>query len=73
MAAISLSSLDIRFSAAVKLPCDKGDGRTGRTLGRPLREWEEDVLADVTVDVTELMDGREVVVVEDDDDDDVFR
>jgi hypothetical protein len=42
-------------------------------LGRPLTEWEEDVLADVTVDATELVDGRGAVVVDDEDDDDVFR
>lgn len=60
----------MRFSAAVKLPCDNGDGRTGRTLGRP-PEWDEEVVADVITDPT---DGRVVVVdVEDDEDEDVFR
>ena len=39
MAARSLSSLDMRFSAAVKLPCESGDGRAGRGT--------EEVLADV--------------------------
>jgi hypothetical protein len=65
----------MRFSAAVKLPWDNGDGRAGRTLGRPLIEWEDDVLVDVTVDATELMDGRGAAAVDadDDDDDDVFR
>jgi hypothetical protein len=29
----TLSSLDMRFSAAVKVPCDKGDGRAGRAAG----------------------------------------
>lgn len=59
----------------MKLPCDNGDGRTGRTLGRPPIECEEDVLDDVTTDVTDPMDGRGVVVVDadDDDDEDVFR
>lgn len=33
IAAKSLSSRDIRFSDAVKLPCDKGEGRAGRGLG----------------------------------------
>lgn len=75
MAAISLSSLDMRFSAAVKLPCDNGDGRTGRALGRPPREWEDDVLADVTAEETDPIDGRGVVVVDADDvdDEDVVR
>jgi len=65
----------MRFSAAVKVPCDSGDRRTGRALGRTPRDWEEDVLAAVTVEVVELMDGREVVVLldVDEDDEDVFR
>jgi hypothetical protein len=33
IAARSLSSLDMRFSAAVKLPCDNGEGLVGRTTG----------------------------------------
>lgn len=33
IAARSLSSRDIRFSEAVNVPCDKGEGRTGRWEG----------------------------------------
>jgi hypothetical protein len=69
MAAISLSSLDMRFSAAVNVPCDNGDGRAGRALdlGR------EDVLEDDPVDAVDTADGREGVTDEDDEDEDVFR
>jgi hypothetical protein len=42
-------------------------------LGRTPRDWEEDVLAVVTVEVAELMDGRGVVVLDADVEDDVFR
>ena len=52
----SLSSLDMRFSAAVKVPCDKGDRRTGRATGM------DDVDVADTVDargVTELDEEEE--------------
>lgn len=71
MAAMSLSSLDMRFSAAVKLPCDKGDGRAGRAL---VLVWEDDVLEVVTAEVVEAMDGRGAVVDDDtEEDEDAFR
>ena len=45
MAARSLSSRDMRFSAAVKLPCDKGDGRAGRgVFDEEADEGVEDVV-----------------------------
>ena len=72
---MSLSSRDIRFSVAVKFPCDNGDGRTGRALGRPPIEWDVNELVDVTVDDTDPMDGRGVIAVDvdDEDDEDVVR
>jgi hypothetical protein len=53
----SLSSLDMRFSAAVKVPCDKGDGRTGRAAatGRDGEDGEE-VRGEV-VEMDELDEG----------------
>jgi len=54
----------------VKVPWDSGDRRTGRALGGAPSEWEEDVLAAVTVEVVELMDGRGAVVLDADDEDD---
>lgn len=54
----SLSSRDIRFSAAVKLPCDKGDGRAGRGV---------ETAADVDVGAVDA-DVEEVVGVDDDGD-----
>lgn len=53
----SLSSRDIRFSAAVKLPWDKGDGRAGRGVG-----------AAADVDVGAVDADVEDVVVDDDGD-----
>jgi hypothetical protein len=55
IAARSLSSLDIRFSRAVKLPWDKGEGRTGRA-------WVVVAVAgdgDDRIDVDELVDDDE--------------
>lgn len=71
----SLSSRDIRFSAAVKLPCDRGDGRAGRrvvddnTAGVVPEVGEVDIVATAGV----KPDGRADIVVEVDDDDDEFR
>jgi hypothetical protein len=50
----SLSSLDMRFSAAVKVPCDKGEGRTGRAGSD---EVDGAGGRGETVDVDELEDG----------------
>jgi hypothetical protein len=46
MVARSLSSRDIRFSDAVKLPCDKGDGRAGRGVVEEEAEEGEVVVGD---------------------------
>lgn len=70
MAARSMSSRDMRFSEAVKLPCDKGEGRIGRACGAvvPLEEFVGggeglEVGAREGVDV-EAGDALEVVEVE---------
>lgn len=58
MAARSLSSRDMRFSWAVKFPCDSGEGRVKRGTGEGLDEEEEpDVVA-----VEVAMVGKEGVI-----------
>lgn len=66
----------MRFSAAVKLPCDRGDGRAGRRL---VEGDADDGLAP-DIDEVEIVatagvkaEGRVDVAVEADDDDDEFR
>jgi len=56
-----MSSRDIRFSDAVKVPCDSGDGRVRRGVADPLVP----LLVDVAFVVTEAVDevAGEVVVV----------
>ena len=58
MAARSLSSRDMRFSEAVKFPCDSGEGRVKRGTGEGLEDEEE---ADV-VAVEVAMVGKEGVI-----------
>ena len=83
IAARSLSSRDIRFSA-VKLPCDSGDGRGTRGAGEGFEGAFDvlvvllEVLLEVVVevvgaddDVELLPDGRAVVAVAVDEADDV--
>lgn len=71
----SLSSRDIRFSAAVKLPCDNGEGRAGRGIGA---ETDEEGTANDVFEVVVEGDGGEsaeerVVAVDTDDDVEEFR
>lgn len=79
MAARSLSSRDMRFSAAVKFPCDSGEGRVKRGAGDGLGEVEDaDVVAcEVAVVGTDGVRPGErvevVVAVDDDDDEDPLR
>lgn len=72
----SLSSRDIRFSAAVKLPCDNGEGRAGRGVGvdMDVEGTVDDVFEEVVVedDGGESAEDR-VVAVDPDDDVDEFR
>lgn len=77
MAAMSLSSRDMRFSAAVKLPCESGEGRAGRALTLPACD-EDELEVEVTVDVVDAIDGRGAVLDDADfdvevEDDDVLR
>lgn len=75
IAARSLSSRDIRFSDAVKVPCDRGDGRTGRgvaeLLDKDVAEWvvDEAVVVERDGDKAESRDDA----VEPEDDEDVLR
>lgn len=75
IAARSLSSRDIRFSA-VKFPCDSGDGRVKRGAGEGLEGAADVVVGEVAVVGNDgvIPDGRVVVVaVELDEDDDAVR
>jgi hypothetical protein len=74
----SLSSRDIRFSAAVKLPCDNGDGRAGRGSGVKVdvAEAEEDVVSEIVVADDGGESAEDLVVAVDPDEDvdvEVFR
>lgn len=76
MAARSLSSRDIRFSEAVNVPCDRGDGRTGRKVDDEAEVGVVEAVDDETVVVDkdgDSGDARDEVAVDADDDDDVLR
>jgi hypothetical protein len=70
----SLSSLEIRFSAAVKFPCDNGEGRAGRAIGVEIGVEGTVDAFEVTVedDAGESAEDR-VVAVDVDDDVEEFR
>lgn len=54
-----MSSRDIRFSDAVKVPCDSGEGRVRRGVADPLLA----LLVEVAVAVTEAVEEEEAVEV----------
>lgn len=53
----------------MNVPCDNGDGRTGRALVLAI---EDDVLEDGVVDAVDATDGREPVADDDEEDEEVF-
>ena len=71
----SLSSRDIRFSAAVKLPCDNGEGRAGRGIGVEIDvEGTDAVFEAMVVEDSGGESGEDrVVAVDPDDDVEEFR
>lgn len=79
MAARSLSSRDMRFSEAVKFPCDSGEGRVKRGTGEGLDEEEEADVVAVEVAVVGkagVIPGARVevaVAVDDEEDEDPLR